>query len=219
MWGTRLPFVASIVCLGVWISGPIPLYPIRVMNSVMSLGQSFESALDAAKLGADWAWAALYGEVAGPVMGFFRSRGVADPEEAAGDVFFELARDLIDFAGNEDSFRTLVFAIAYKRLLVENRYSNRRSRAVLADRVLSHLQADVEAMGVVAEIDVPENVRRAFEMLTPEQRDVLTLRIVAGLSVDQVGKVLNRGVKTVKDLQRRGVARVRVQMSQAAGLL
>jgi RNA polymerase sigma-70 factor (ECF subfamily) len=51
-------------------------------------------------------------------------------------------------------------------------------------------------------------------MLTPEQRDVLSLRIVAGLSVEQVGEVLNRGVKKVKSLQRRGMARVRAQISQ-----
>ncbi len=184
------------------------------MMTGMSLGKSFESVLDAAKLGADWAWAVLYGEIAGPVMGFFRSRGLADPEEAAGDVFFELARGLADFEGTEESFRTFVFAIAYRRLLVENRFSTRRSRTLLADRVLDRLQADVDVIGVVSAPDIPREVVRAFSMLTPEQRDVLSLRIVAGLSVEQVGEVLNRGVKKVKSLQRRGMARVRAQISQ-----
>ena len=184
------------------------------MMTGMSLGKSFESVLDAAKLGADWAWAVLYGEIAGPVMGFFRSRGLADPEEAAGDVFFELARGLADFEGTEESFRTFVFAIAYRRLLVENRFSTRRSRTLLADRVLDRLQADVDVIGVVSAPEIPREVVRAFSMLTPEQRDVLSLRIVAGLSVEQVGEVLNRGVKKVKSLQRRGMARVRAQISQ-----
>ena len=175
----------------------------------MTSSHGFESALDAAKLGAEWAWAVLYGEIAGLVMGFFRSRGVADPEEAARDVFFELARGLVDFEGSEKSFHTFVFVIAYKRLLVENHYSNRRLRSVLADRVLDRLQDDAEVMGAFAMSEVPEDVQRAFEMLTPDQRDVLSLRIVAGLSVDQVAEVLNRGVKTVKILQRRGMARVR----------
>ena len=184
------------------------------MMTGMSLGKSFESVLDAAKLGADWAWAVLYGEIAGPVMGFFRSRGLADPEEAAGDVFFELARGLADFEGTEESFRTFVFAIAYRRLLVENRFSTRRSRTLLADRVLDRLQADVDVIGVVSAPEIPREVVRAFSMLTPEQRDVLSLRIVAGLSVEQVGEVLNRGVKKVKSLQRHGMARVRAQISQ-----
>ena len=185
-----------------------------MMMTGMSLGKSFDSVLDAAKLGADWAWAVLYGEIAGPVMGFFRSRGLADPEEAAGDVFFELARGMADFEGTEESFRTVVFAIAYGRLLVENRFSTRRSRTLLADRVLDRLQADVDVIGVVSAPEIPREVVRAFSMLTPEQRDVLSLRIVAGLSVDQVGEVLNRGVKKVNSLQRRGMARVRAQISQ-----
>jgi RNA polymerase sigma-70 factor (ECF subfamily) len=182
----------------------------------MSLGHSFDSVLDAAKLGADWAWSALYGEIAGPVIGFFRCRGVADPEEAAGDVFFELARGLTEFEGSEESFRTFVFVVAYKRLLVENRYSTRRSRTVLADRALDHLRADVEVMGAVVDAtEIPDEVRRAFEMLTPDQRDVLTLRVVAGLSVDQVAEVLNRGAKAVSDLQRQGMGRVRGQIDEA----
>ena len=184
----------------------------------MTLSHSFESVLDAAKLGADWAWAVLYGEVAGPVMGFFKSRGVADPEEAAGDVFFELARGLIDFEGDEESFTTFVFAIAYKRLLVENSYPRRQSRTVLADQVLDRLRNDVEVMGAVGVTEVPEEVRRAFEMLTPEQRDVLSLRIAGGLSVDQVAKVLNRGAKTVRALQTRAMARVRAQLPHAGAL-
>ena len=182
----------------------------------MTLGHSFQSVLEAAKLGADWAWVVLYGDIAGPVMGFFRSRGVADPEEAAGDVFFELARELVDFEGNEESFRTFVFVIAYKRHLTENRYSNRRLRTVLADQVLDRLQSSSEVMGAVPVLEVPDEVRRAFEILTSEQRDVLSLRIVAGLSVDQVAEVLNRGVKTVKNLQRRGMARVHAQIPSEA---
>ena len=174
----------------------------------MTLGHSFESVLEAAKLGADWAWAVLYGEIAGPVTGFFRSRGVADPEEAAEDVFFELARRLVSFEGSEDSFHTFVFVIAYKRLLVESRYSNRKLRTVLADRVLDRLHDNAEVMGVIAVDEVSEEVRVAFAMLTPEQRDVLSLRIVGKLSIDQVAEVLNRGVKKVKTVQRRGMARV-----------
>jgi len=184
----------------------------------MTLGHSFESVLEAAKLGADWAWAVLYGEIAGPVTGFFRSRGVGDPDEAAGDVFFELARGLVGFEGSEDSFHTFVFVIAYKRLLVENRYSNRKLRTVLADRVLDRLHDDAEVIGVIAEHQVSEEVRLALEILTPEQRDVLSLRIVGGLSIDQVAEVLNRGVKNVKTLQRRGMARVRSQLPTEAAL-
>jgi RNA polymerase sigma-70 factor (ECF subfamily) len=67
-------------------------------------------------------------------------------------------------------------------------------------------------VGVIADHQVSEEVRLALEILTPEQRDVLSLRIVGGLSIDQVAEVLNRGVKKIKVVQRRGMARVRSQL-------
>ena len=86
----------------------------------MALGQEFDDVLAAAKAGADWAWAKLYEEVAGPVMSFFRARGVSSPEDATGDVFFEVARSIDDFAGSDEQFQTFVFKAALRRLDVEN---------------------------------------------------------------------------------------------------
>ena len=34
----------------------------------MTLGQSFESVLEAARLGAEWAWGVLYGEIADSLL-------------------------------------------------------------------------------------------------------------------------------------------------------
>ena len=56
----------------------------------MGLGPNFESVLGAARLGTDWAWAEIYRQIAGPVTGFLRARGVDDPLDAAGDVFFDV---------------------------------------------------------------------------------------------------------------------------------
>ncbi len=185
----------------------------------MTLGQSFETVLEAAKLGADWAWAVLYGEIAGPVMGYFRSRGVADPEGAAGDVFFELARAVDQFEGTEEAFRTFVFQVAYERLLVEKHNSRSRPRSVLADQVLDHLQRDMAVMDRIASSGIPEELRRAFEVLSPAQRDVLSLRIVAGLSLEQTAQVIGSGMHAVKSLQRRGLAKVRGTVAAEVALV
>ncbi len=175
----------------------------------MTLGQSFDSVLEAAKLGAEWAWGVLYGEIAGPVTGFFRTRGVADPEGAAGDVFIELSRGLQSFEGSEEAFHTLVFVIAYKRLMVEKRYSTGRAHSVLADQVLDRLQQDVEQLVNASVSETPGELRKALEVLSSDQRDVLSLRIVGGLSLDQTAKVVGRSVQAVKTAQRRGLSKVR----------
>jgi RNA polymerase sigma factor (sigma-70 family) len=52
-------------------------------------------------------------------------------------------------------------------------------------------------------------VRRQFEELTPDQRDVLSLRIIAGLTLQETAEALGKRVGAVKALQRRGLAAVR----------
>ncbi|MGD2044434.1 MAG: sigma-70 family RNA polymerase sigma factor [Acidimicrobiia bacterium] len=175
----------------------------------MSIGIGFESVLEAAKIGAEWAWSTLYGEIAGPVTGFFRSRGVMEPESATGDVFFELSRNLHAFEGTEDSFRTLVFTIAYQRLLIEGRHPRQSPRSALADRVLDKLRSDIVVAIEDTDHAIPPDVKMAFEELQPEQRDVLSLRVVAGLSMEQTAKVIGITIDTVKSAQRTGLAAIR----------
>ena len=163
-------------------------------------------------MGAPWAWSTLYGEIAGPVTGFFRSRGISDPESATGDVFFELSRNVETFKGNEDSFTTLVFAIAYKRLSLEGLHPRRRPRTALADKVLEHLESEIEVLIDDTSPKIPESVRTALQALKPEQRDVLCLRVVAGLTVEQTAEVVGSDISTVKTLQRKALARIRGTM-------
>jgi RNA polymerase sigma-70 factor (ECF subfamily) len=49
-----------------------------------------------------------------------------------------------------------------------------------------------------------ERVRRLCESLVPDQRDVLLLRLLGGLTVDEVAATLGKTSGAVKALQRRG---------------
>ena len=178
----------------------------------MGVGIAFESVLDAAKAGATWAWSALFREISGPLTGFFKARGVTDPESAAGDVFFELSRDLHVFEGSEESFNTLVFSLAYKRLMVEGLHPRRNARSALADRVLDRLNSEIEVVIDDADPAVVSDVKAAFETMLPEERDVLSLRVVAGLTAEQTASVIGTTVEMVKAAQRKGLARVRRSM-------
>jgi RNA polymerase sigma-70 factor (ECF subfamily) len=182
----------------------------------MTFGVGFDSVLDAARVGAPWAWSAIYREIAGPVTGFFRSRGLADPENATGDVFFELSRELEDFSGTEESFTTLVFAIAYRRLLIDERHPRRNARSALADRVLDRLQHDIEVTIDDTDHEISPRVKAALGALQPTQRDVLSLRIIAGLTLEQTAQVIGTSVDAVKAAQRKGLAKVRGTMPPQA---
>lgn len=58
---------------------------------------------------------------------------------------------------------------------------------------------EVEAMGTL----VNGWIAAQLDQLTPEQREVVLLRIVADLTVESVAEVLGKGVGAVKASQRR----------------
>ncbi len=59
--------------------------------------------------------------------------------------------------------------------------------------------ADLDRLG-------KEWVRSVLDRLAPDQRDVLLLRVLGDLTVEQVAETLGKSVGAVKQLQRRGVA-------------
>jgi RNA polymerase sigma-70 factor (ECF subfamily) len=54
-----------------------------------------------------------------------------------------------------------------------------------------------------------DEVRRVLDLLSPDQRDVLLLRIIGDLSLEQVAEALGKRTGAVKQLQRRGLDAVR----------
>lgn len=93
----------------------------------MALGEQFPEVLQAARLGAEWAWRALHRNLAPSIIGYLDTRGASDPEDLAGEVFFlRLFRDLPRFEGGEGEFRAFAFTIARHRLIDERRCRSRR---------------------------------------------------------------------------------------------
>lgn len=169
--------------------------------------RSFPEVLEAARAGADWAWSRLYGDLAPGLLGFLRTRGAVEPDDLVGEVFLQVARHLPRFRGDESGFRSWVFGIAYHRLIDERR--RRRSRPVDPAEVPDSLTgADDPAVEALERIATDETIS-LLATLTASQRDVLLLRIVAGLTVEEVAAALGRRVGAVKALQRRGVRELR----------
>ena len=54
-----------------------------------------------------------------------------------------------------------------------------------------------------------ERVTELLAGLSPDQRDVVLLRVVGDLSIDEVAQVIGKRSGAVKQLQRRGLAAIR----------
>lgn len=169
----------------------------------------FAEVIAAAQEGSEWAWGILVRDVSPSLAGFFRVRGAADPEGLTGDVLIDVARNIGSFKGDSDGFRSWVFVIAYRRLTDDWR---RRSRRV--DEKPSGLQAESNASVPSAEAEALDSLghdeaMRMLGVLTPDQRDVIALRIVAGLTLEETARVIGKSVGSVKALQSRGIAALR----------
>lgn len=177
----------------------------------MSIGVGFPEVLAAARAGADWAWERLYESVAGSVRGYLAAHGATDADELTGEVLLQLVRGLPRFEGDEAGFRSWVFLIAHHRLIDERRRQRRDEALARQPQETTSPGAEADGETRLAEAEWGPRLRR----LTDDQRDVILLRVVAGLSAEEVGRILGKKPGAVRVLQHRALARLRADLGSA----
>ena len=173
------------------------------------IGDEFGAVLEAAQGRAGWAFERLYRALAPVVAGYLRLQGSPEPDDVTNEVFLSAFGAIGSFRGDEDQFRSWLFTIAHRRLTDERRRLGRRP--LIADRDLAGAP---EAAGGDVEEDALrslslQRVHRLCDRLAPDQRDVLLLRMVSALSVEQTAEALGKSPTAVKALQRRALGAVR----------
>jgi RNA polymerase sigma factor (sigma-70 family) len=165
--------------------------------------------LRAARRGDEQAWAELYDELAAPILGYLRSHGAPDPDDVLGEVLLQVVRGLPRFEGDEPGFRAWVFTIAHRRLQDAHRRRGRRpvspASPTTLESALPPVSCEAEAVTALSTNAVVELLGR----LTDDQREVLILRVVGGLTVGEVARATGRTTEAVKALSKRGLARLR----------
>jgi len=175
----------------------------------LALGESFDGVLEAARTGAGWAWEALYADLAPLVNGYLRSRGARETEDLTGEVFLAIARDLHGFTGGESSFRSWVLTVTHHRLMDERRRQMRRPSEPAPTEVIEARSSTGNVEDEAIASLVADQIRRLVDRLDGDQRQVLMLRIVGGLTVPEVAEIVEKTPGAVKALQRRGLASIR----------
>jgi RNA polymerase sigma-70 factor (ECF subfamily) len=172
------------------------------------------AAIEAARAGAEWAWTRIYDELAGSVLGYLRGLNAAEPEDLTGEVFLQAVRDLRRFEGAAGDFRAWLFTIAHHRFLDERRRSKRRPVEPAPDEVITDrlppVDTETEALRELAD----EDVRRVIEGLVPAQREVMLMRILGGLTIEEIARTLGKRPGAVKALQRRAIETMRRSMAK-----
>ncbi len=172
-----------------------------------------DEAICNAQSGSIQAFTVLYETFAGDIASFANARGVQHVDELVNDVFLGAFRALGRFEGDAAAFRAYLYRIARNKIVdsraVEfrdrDRWTSLEAMSIdITDPARTH---DVEE-AVLTDLDARE-LRVLLEMLTADQRDVILLRFLSGLTVTEVSNVIGKRPSAIKALQRRGLAALR----------
>lgn len=181
-------------------------------------GDRMDALVSGVRAGDREAIAAVYLEVAPALRGFLLRR--VSHGEVADDLvehtFVELIEGCEQIRGDGRSLRAWLYRAARNNLADWRKSAARRGDAELTPaRVAGVVDPDPDpADQVVARSPDPE-LRAALAGLTAEQRDVLELRMVAGLSAAQVAEIMGRTEGAVRALQHRAVSRLAARLRPA----
>jgi RNA polymerase sigma factor (sigma-70 family) len=147
-----------------------------------------------------------------PLRRYLRAQVGDAADDLVDEVLLAAWEHLGRFRGSEAQFRSWIFTIAHHQVVDEHR---RRREELPLDRVSSRRARDdteAEAISRVAEGEL----RRLLADLAPAQRQVLLLRLVADLSIEQTAAVLGRSSGAVKALQHRAIEAARLKIQAAS---
>jgi RNA polymerase sigma factor (sigma-70 family) len=173
---------------------------------------NLELALEQAQAGDARGIDALYRAFDRSVVGYLRARNVSDPDGIANEVFLRAFRTIHTFRGDTSRFRSWLFTIAHNAAIDDARRRRRRVNETALDRAPEAADGDVEA-DVMTRIGT-EQIEVMLGGLSSDQREVLVLRIVADLSVEQTAAAVGKSYEAVKALQRRGLAALRRALAE-----
>ena len=124
-----------------------------------------------------------------------------------------VVRSIDRFEGGEVAFRAWVFAIARNEATDELRRVIRHPSAPTSVEELEARGPRGDVEGEAMEGLVSDGIGRLLDALTTDQRDVLLLRILGGLTIPEIAQVVGKKEGAVKMLQARGLAAIRAKIS------
>jgi RNA polymerase sigma-70 factor (ECF subfamily) len=163
---------------------------------------AFDSLLAAAQRGDETAFGALWRWLHPPLVRWLAVVAGDDADDIASEVWLAVTRHLDRFEGDEQGFTGWVFTIARRRVIDGARRRARRPRAGPLDDVDP---ADPTTPAALSAAEDLEATLAMLRLLTPDQREVVALRVIVGMSVDETAHVVGKSEAAVRVLCHRGL--------------
>jgi RNA polymerase sigma-70 factor (ECF subfamily) len=183
----------------------------------MVIGAEFDGVLGAAQQGAEWAFAVLYRDLNPRLLRYFGAQAPSVADDLASETWLAAAGQLRSFRGGEGAFRGWLFTIGRRRLIQHWRHAGRHPlRTVAPETLIDRAGPDDTARAALDASSARLAAQAIAELLSPDQADVVLLRVLAGLDVDQVADILGKRPGTVRVLQHKALRRLAGKFSLEA---
>jgi RNA polymerase sigma-70 factor (ECF subfamily) len=168
----------------------------------------FDAVLRAAQRGDEWAVAVLYRDIRPRLARFLEVREPRAAEDLEGEVWLAVAQGLARFSGGEESFRAWVFSIARRRMADFRRTAVRRATFPAPMEELDRPGAPGPEAIVLEDLSADAAAEFVIATLPADQAEVVLLRVLGGLGVNEVAEILDKRPGTVRVLQHRALRRL-----------
>lgn len=176
--------------------------------------ETFDPLLEAARAGEEWAFARLYDALHPSLLRYLRWQEPSVADDLASETWLAVAEGLGRFEGDENAFRGWVFTIARRRLANHRRSEGRRRTTPIPHDTLAEVgMAEDPSDLVMDRTSAQAAISHLASVLSPEQAEVVILRVVGGLTVAEVARVIGKRPGTVRVLQHRALRRLSVQFT------
>lgn len=137
---------------------------------------------------------------------FYRVHHLATAEDLTGEVFVRLVESIERFEYRGRPLLTWLYTIARNAVIDHQRRAGRAEMLPLDER---RVIGDDEVQEAAERALTQTRLARALEHLTEDQRQVIILKFIEGMSNDEVASIVGKSVGAVKALQHRGLAALR----------
>lgn len=176
-------------------------------------GEGFETLLAATRAGDESAAAELFDRYQPRLLRFLKGVEPRAADDLAAEVWVAVATGIGAFEGDEGGFRSWIFTIARRRVADHRRRGARRQTEPTdpetVSRAVDHQRAAADALDEYLDhASAQDAVAELVRHLTPDQAEVLLLRVLGDLDAAAVAEVLERSENWVRVTQHRALRRL-----------
>ena len=166
--------------------------------------ESFEGVLASSRAGDERAFAVLWRWLQPPLLRWLAVVAPGNVEDVSSEVWLSVTRGLTEFQGDERNFRGWVFTLARRRAIDWARRQARQPKHVELGE-LDMVDPTATSSALVDEAGALAEALALLHQLTPDQREVLALRVIVGMTVGETAAVVDKTEGAVRVLCHRGL--------------